>query len=447
MTINSLVYDQPATLLLVDDEPNVLKSLQRVLRRSNCRLLLAENALDALALLEQNTVDLIISDARMPGMDGASLLSKVRARWPECMRILLTGYPDVETTVKAVNDGEIYRYVAKPWNDAELRLVVEQSLAFLFAERERDRLQRLAEEKNRELQALTATLEERVRQRTAKLEAATRMLEEAHAELEQSFVTATEMFSSLIHKRLPKSRRTNQEVVGWIRAYCHAHETTGQAARDLAMAGALYNLGKLTWRDDLIALAMEQLNRDDRERYNQYPEIGEDLLMALEPAKGAALLIRHHQERWDGAGLPDGISGESIPWGARLLKLVVDFVELQKGMRVPRQMSIEEALDLISVNAGRVYDPELAEQFIALVRETEQQRENSDPSIIELGTLALEPDMVLAQPLYTEDGVLMLNEGSVLTERLIERLRQFERSGAAAFTLQIRQSSQDEAAC
>ena len=114
---------QPAaTLLCVDDEANIVSALERLLRPHGYRVLRAQSGAEGLSILAQEAVDLVISDMRMPEMDGAQFLEQVRARWPECVRILLTGYADVDSTVAAINKGEIYRYLAKPWNDQEVLL-------------------------------------------------------------------------------------------------------------------------------------------------------------------------------------------------------------------------------------------------------------------------------------------------------------------------------------
>ena len=146
------------TLLLVDDEENILNSLRRVLRNEPYRLLEATSGEAALQQLSATHVDLVISDARMPGMDGATFLAQVQQRWPNCLRILLTGYADLTTTIKAINEGQIYRYVSKPWDDDELRLVIRQALAFQHSERERKRLEELTQEQNLKLQELNGVL-------------------------------------------------------------------------------------------------------------------------------------------------------------------------------------------------------------------------------------------------------------------------------------------------
>src|SRR5680860_1805796 len=150
-----------ASLLLVDDEENILRSLQRILRKEPYDIQSASSGEEALALLETQRFDLVISDARMPGMDGPSLLSEIKKRWPWTIRILLTGYADINSTIKAINDGQIYRYISKPWDDEELKLVIRHALAFQLSERRRLALEKLTRKQNKELQALNSSLEDK----------------------------------------------------------------------------------------------------------------------------------------------------------------------------------------------------------------------------------------------------------------------------------------------
>ena len=432
-----------ATLLLVDDEPNVTNALRRALRNRPYRILTAQNGVDALRLMEENTVNLVVSDARMPGMDGATLLAEICERWPACIRILLTGYADIDATIKAINDGKIYRYLSKPWHDDELCLVLEQSLAYQYAEQERLRLLQLTREQNDALQDVNESLERRVRERTTELASTAQLLERVNTELKRSYVTATEVFSSLINQRLPKSRQTNQEIIALIGAYCRVHKLPEKDVCDLEMAAALYNVGKLTWRDELIAIPSDRLQKEQRERYREYPGIGEKFLMALDPAQDAAVMIRHHQERWDGAGFPDGLSGEAIPWGARLIKLAVDAVEMQMGMVQARQLTRGEALTAIAKSAGRLYDPLLSEEFVKVALSMSEDLSEQDNSILVLGTLALESGMIMMKKLYSAAGTLLLSEGKVLSQRLIDRVREFEHSEGVSYTLYMQRPGPD----
>ena len=116
------------TLLFVDDEPGVLRALQRIFLEENYRILTAPSAAEALKVLESETVHLVITDHRMPAMTGAQLLKELKQRWPATIRIMLTGYADVQSIMGAVNEGAVYKFITKPWNDEDLRLTVSLAL-------------------------------------------------------------------------------------------------------------------------------------------------------------------------------------------------------------------------------------------------------------------------------------------------------------------------------
>lgn len=428
-----------ATVLLVDDEENILRSLQRALRNERYVVLSADGGASALTLLEQHEIDVVISDARMPGMDGATLLSEIQRRWPNCLRILLTGYSDITTTVKAINEGKIYRYISKPWDDDELRLIIRQALALQFSERERQRLERLTQEQNAHLQELNDTLEHRVCARTAELEEVAGMLDMAYAELRRSYVTATEVFANLVNQRFSKDRQTNAQVVALIKGYADHYQLDERTCNNLAMAAALYNIGKLTWDDHLFSRPSDLLHKEEIARYRKYPEIGESLLMTLEPVQDAGRLIRHHQERWDGRGFPDRLKGEAIPFGSRLLKLCVDFVELQRGMILERRLSRDEALLFIKNYKARLYDPQLCRSFVELCTTLSPDLALADGSILALDTRKLRPGMIMARNLHASNGMLLLNEGKQLTPPLISKLIAFESSENSNYTVFVRE--------
>lgn len=115
-------------LLFVDDEENVLNAMKRLFRRENYRIFLANGAEKALTVLEKEKIQLIVSDHRMPGMTGAELLIKVKQMYPDTIRIMLTGYADVNAIMGAVNEGAVYKFITKPWNDEDLRLTVGLAL-------------------------------------------------------------------------------------------------------------------------------------------------------------------------------------------------------------------------------------------------------------------------------------------------------------------------------
>lgn len=150
---------EQAVVLCVDDEPSILSALRRLFRPQGYRVLLAEGGAAGLEVLAAESVDLVICDMRMPEMDGVQFLEQVRERWPAVMRILLTGYADINSTIAAINRGEIHRYIAKPWDDQEILLSVSDGLRRKQLEEENSRLDQLTQDQNAELGRVNIQLE------------------------------------------------------------------------------------------------------------------------------------------------------------------------------------------------------------------------------------------------------------------------------------------------
>ncbi len=128
------------SLLIVDDEENVRRALARALREEGCSIRFAGSGVEALELLEKEPADMVLSDHLMPRMTGLELMREVHQRYPNTLRIILTGYADLETAVAAINEGEIYRFLTKPWDPLELQLTVRLGFERLLLERENRRL-------------------------------------------------------------------------------------------------------------------------------------------------------------------------------------------------------------------------------------------------------------------------------------------------------------------
>lgn len=425
-------------ILIVDDEENILNSLRRVLRQEPYELVFAQSGSDALALFKGQDIDMVVSDARMPGMDGATLLAEIHRLKPQCMNVLLTGYADIATIAKAINEGQIYRYISKPWNDHELLTTLRQAWAVRTAEREKQSLVELTHKQNEALEALTHSLEQRVAARTSELEQTADMLDLAYSELRRSYVTTTEVFSQLVNQRIPKEKQTNSQVIAVVRAYGEHTGLDEVSRNDLSMAAALYNVGKLAWRDSLITAPADLMHRNERDIYRSYPAQSESLLMALEPLQDAARLIRHHQEHWNGGGFPDRLKGAAIPFGARLLKLAVDFVELQCAMVLETRQNREGAVQYLRNYLGRLYDPELGDSFIDFCINHLPDLSVIDSTVKVLETRQLEPGMELASNLAAQNGMLLLNAGKVLSRLLIEKLIAFEANEKAKYKVSVK---------
>jgi DNA-binding NtrC family response regulator len=130
----------PYTVLLVDDEPNVRSSLKRSLRGEGYEFVEASDPEAAIAALKQRKVDVVISDLAMPGMGGIEFIKIVRFRWPDCVRLILTGHADLEAAIQAINDGSVHHFLRKPWDTVDVKVMIKLCLRRLEAERENTRL-------------------------------------------------------------------------------------------------------------------------------------------------------------------------------------------------------------------------------------------------------------------------------------------------------------------
>ena len=142
------------TILIVDDEPHVISALIRGLDEERYRIKGAAGGAEALQLMAKRSFKVVISDEKMPGMDGAEFLTLVKERYPETVRIMLTGYASIEAAMRTVNSGEIYRFFTKPWNNTELKLAVRSALEKYELEQENRRLLKTVRLQSQELRYL-----------------------------------------------------------------------------------------------------------------------------------------------------------------------------------------------------------------------------------------------------------------------------------------------------
>jgi response regulator RpfG family c-di-GMP phosphodiesterase len=172
------------TVLCVDDEANILNALKRLLRKETYRLLTCTSGKEGLDLLAQNEVHMVISDQRMPEMNGSEFLRQVNERYPHIIRIILTGYTEVDTITKSINEGHIYKFFLKPWNDQHLTLEIRQALEQYDLIEANKELHKKAIAQNEELKRINENLEDMVRERTQSLEIQNQALQLSHAILE-----------------------------------------------------------------------------------------------------------------------------------------------------------------------------------------------------------------------------------------------------------------------
>jgi len=173
------------TVLFVDDEENVLRAIRRLFMEADYGLVTAMSGEEGLEILGRDpAVRVVVSDYRMPGMNGVDFLRQVHERWPETVRLVLSGYADTAVVLGAINEGRIYKFIPKPWNDEELKITVDKAVDLYLLEEENRRLTIDLGEANRRLSEMNENLEEMVRSRTGELLFQNQLLEQARRVLD-----------------------------------------------------------------------------------------------------------------------------------------------------------------------------------------------------------------------------------------------------------------------
>jgi response regulator RpfG family c-di-GMP phosphodiesterase len=418
--------DPPQTVLCVDDEPNILASLRRTLRNCGCEVVTANGALEALELMRRAPADVVVSDMRMPGMDGVQLLEQIQIDWPDAARILLTGHAEMSSTVAAINRGRIFRYISKPWDEAELVAAVRQGLELTSLQRDRVRLEELTLTQNLELRALNEGLEQRVLDRTDELG-------HSNKKLKQGFLTSIKVFSNLLELRGGGMIGHGRRVANLARSVARSMALSDPEIQDLFIAGLLHDIGHIGLPDALLTKSVARLSPEELVQYRQHPLVGEQSLMPLEDLQSVAALIHAHHERFDGRGYPDGKAGRDIPLGSRILAVVDTYDELQEGHLGGAKPTAQEARVLMQQDQGSQFDPEVLQIFLQITQ-TQRRPEKSDHIV---SSDELLPLMVLASDLISPQGVLLLTAGHRLTDSLIRRIRTFEHRAQQPFRVHV----------
>jgi response regulator RpfG family c-di-GMP phosphodiesterase len=410
------------SVLAVDDEPNIVSALRRTLRSRGFTVHTALGGAEGLKLLDVQPVDAIISDMRMPEMTGAQFLQAARVKTPEAVRILLTGYADITSTIEAVNNGEIFRYLSKPWDDDVLLSVLHDGLERKRLARERDQLLALTREQNAQLQAHAEQLEEKVRERTRELQQASDDVKAAHARISADFQGTVKVLSTILEKRPGLSDGCSRRVAERVGLLGPRVGLAGTDLQDTIYAALLEDLGKLTFPEQWLTTPLHALNARDRDEFMKHPLHGDGYLMSLQSLRGAGVVLRNLYERWDGKGAPAELAGEAIPLGSRVLRAASEYERLRTGSIETRRFSHDDACKWLRNGSGTRFDPRVAEAFVALLNEDLDVAPTQ-----EVAVAALKPGMVLARDLTAGIGVLLLSKDHLLDDTMIRRLDAFQR--------------------
>ena len=319
-------------ILIVDDELANLRLLERLFR-NDYNVISAANGFEAMHLLEQHDVALVITDQRMPGMSGIELLKRTANLRPHMVRIILTGFIDVGALVEAINCGQIYKYVTKPWNNDELRLTVERALEHYDTNRSRHELAHVNERLVSQMKAMTRSFV-------------------------RSVADALEAKDEHIHGH---SRR----VAGYAVAIGRRMGLDETLLEQLRLAAFLHDIGKIGTPEQIL-LKPGPLSSEEHAVMRLHPRRGARMLTGIADMEKVAEAVLHHHEHFDGTGYPNRLQGEQIPILSRII-LVADAYDALTSPRPFRAAcSHLEAIDRLEKTSGSQFDPEVVGAFTGI---------------------------------------------------------------------------------
>lgn len=340
-------------LLIVDDETANIRLLERLFR-DDYYCLTASSAEEAIKLLDQHDVAVIVTDQRMPQMTGIELLKRSADTRPHMVRILLTGYTDIEALVEAINCGLVYMYVNKPWNNEDLKLRIGRAVEHY-------------EDNKRRHSLVSANERLAMRLKDMKLGFIRTIAGALKLKDEYSYRhgSRTGKYAAIIGETL----RLNEELL-----------------EDLFAAGFLHDLGALGTPDDVLSKVGE-LTSNELSMLQRHPARGAQILASVPELKDVADIIRYHGENYDGSGYPLGLIAEQIPLTARIIRVASKYDLLTQPRDITQALNHQAAVDELCKGVGKEYDA----QVIRVINEVGL---NNPSHTQELSAIPIAPELI-----------------------------------------------------
>jgi response regulator RpfG family c-di-GMP phosphodiesterase len=332
-------------ILIVDDEETIRLALRKFLRSRGYEVEIAGSGDQAMEFLDKDSFSLMLCDVRMPGMTGVQVVPLARKKDRDLAIIMLTAVNDAATATEVLASGAT-DYLMKPVELADLQQAVDRAL------HKRDELI--------DLRRVDMLIREEVALRTAELEAEKESLRLMSVSIAETLINAMEAKDLYLRGH---SQRV-AELAGQLAEELDLDEAT---CEDLRVAGRLHDVGKIGIREAILNKP-GRLTSEEFEHVKRHVQIGLDILAPLFHIKNPLQYVEHHHERWDGAGYPQGLTGEAIPMGARILCAADTFDALTSKRAYREPLEPLAALDHLRVDSGAQFDPSVYDALVRVIK-------------------------------------------------------------------------------
>ena len=401
-------HKPPDPVLLVDDEAAILVLLRDELEQAGYATVGVTSPLQALEQIRQRNFSVIISDQRMPELSGLEFLAQAARIQPQATRILITGVMEVGTVIEAINKGEIFRFIVKPWLREDFLAAVKNGVQRHELILQNSHLQSATQSMNEQLIELNRSLEQQVKLVAQK----NLQLHDLNGALEDNLLHSMELCVHTMETFYPLLGNRARRVFQLCRSISHVLQLSGEDARVLESSALLYDIGLVGVPRQIIRRWQESphsLSQAEKTLVEQHPILGQELIAFGSNLETVGKIIRSHHENFDGSGYPDQLSAENIPWLARLLAVAVAYVS--------NPYTDVEAMDQLKAGAGTTFDPEAVRIFLRAHTVAVIPRKERHLSLAEL-----RPGMVLAKGIHTYNGLLLVSQGQKLNATYIEKV-------------------------
>lgn len=399
------------TILCVDDETSILRALQRLFHRKAYRVLVAESAEQALLIMQNDTVNVIISDMRMPEMDGAQLLQQVAQIHPDIYRIILSGYADFDSTVAAINLGKIHRFINKPWNNNELINVIEEGLERILLKQENVRLRSIVDKQNKQLKLWNHELEDKINLRTKQIRTALKINERNNK-------ASDKMLFNFIAINPNLDGDFARSVARFAGRLANKLGLDKQEINDIRLAGLLTELGMLALDPLICTTPFSLLNYEQQKEFLQQGAIAKQMLSPAQHLHHVSDIIEHQHHLIADISLP-----EKLKMSIMIVMVARDYWRFASGRILAE--NLDHIHIIIELNKGK--GTKYAEEVLTVLK---AHPELVDDVTLERGitTQRLKPGMFLKYNLYTINHLLILAEGHEFSTSSIEHLMEYEKN-------------------
>ncbi len=405
-------------ILFIDDEENVLKALKRLFIDEGFEVFTALSGNEGLEILKNGEFAVIVSDQRMPEMTGTEFLQHAKKLCPDTIRIMLTGYADINASINAINQAGAFRYITKPWNDEEVILIIKEAVGRYKLVKENKYLFALSEKQKEELQTYSKELEYYVQIHTIDLTNRDKEIKALKEKLQKNLKEVSSALSALIELRDKNIHSHSKNIAIIAVEIAKKIPLPSSDVETIKTASLLHDIGKIVFPDIMLVKEVGELSQTEMNLYMRHSDTGHMIANMIEGMQKTAELIRHHHEQFNGGGFPDKLKEDNIPIGSRIIAIADRFERLAKSM------SAQDSLKKIKSQLGREFDPELY-NFLELVAHEQASALFSSDDIVEaeLSIKSLAPGLIVSRDVIGGSGMVLLKKNSVLTDKNIELLQ------------------------